>query len=151
MGTITSLLRLLREHHASPEHVLRVEKVTNDLLGQGTITSGNDLARRIVEAKLLPHELTDDLEDLLSLPPGWANDDGKGDDTIKEETFSNASMLLVYFYLLDELPYALMESPRQTINFKFRGSLTLIVGEDELTVVAPGRPHKKSTFCEFMK
>ncbi len=55
-------------------------------------------------SSLKQNELTDDLEDLLSLPPGWANDDGKGDDTIKEETFSKASMLLVYFY-------ALMESP----------------------------------------
>jgi hypothetical protein len=48
------------------------------LLGHGMITSGNNLAWLIIEAKLLPHILTDNLEDLLSLPPRWPMMTGRG-------------------------------------------------------------------------
>jgi hypothetical protein len=91
---------------------------------------GRELSKQLVAANILPQELNSDLEEIVSLPPGWCNGEG---ESIPEVAFSLSSLILLICNLLQYLPTTLLASPEQTINFKF-GEWTLIVDDSDTLV-----------------
>lgn len=112
-----------------PEFVDRGTAVIRFLRKNGSslldLELGKQLTSALLDSNLLEGEACEDLEEILVLPPGWA-DEGGGNNAIPSSAYSVASRLLLLLYLTDHLPDNLVPSPRQTINFKF-GSFTLLV------------------------
>jgi len=84
---------------------------------------GKKLARAVIKSELLTTEISNDFEEIANLNVGWC--DGK-DEHIPEEAYTVASLLLLLFALVGNLPSALIPSPLQTIDFRF-GDWTLLI------------------------
>jgi hypothetical protein len=91
-------------------------------LFKGTL-SGREFAKKLSKTKFLSENLAEDLEENL--------EDEESND-IEEEVFTQATLLLLILYLFDYLPYALISSPKLTINFKFNGMTLICEGTDDL-------------------
>lgn len=102
----------------------RSEKVIKYLQSGVDKLSGRELAKSLLETDFLPPDLKEDLEDIITLGPGWCSFDG--DENIEESAFTDASLLLLFYYITDQLPYMLIPSPQQTINFKYDGSTRIV-------------------------
>src|SRR5690606_22698562 len=102
---------------------------------------GRELTKKLLKTTILSEDLADDLQETLE------EEDSKD---IDETVFAQIALLLPILYLFNRLPYCVISSPNETINFKYPGMTVICDGTETLTFDHETYEKKPVSFTDFL-